>query len=147
MKALHKHQAWTNLLVFEDLDAARAVEAYLHGKGFEARTYDDKVYRAFLFLRPPRVTYQVQVRRDHLKSADFLLRNSAPELLTKAFSCPECHSLRVAYPQMTRKFILPTILLHLGIIFRVTEHECYCEHCHLTWHLPVEVAHPIMKPA
>jgi len=35
----------------------------------------------------------------------------------------------------------------LGIIFRVTEHECYCEHCHLTWHLPVEETHPIMKPA
>jgi hypothetical protein len=42
----------------------------------------------------------------------------------------------VNYPQMTRRFVLPTILLHLGIIFRVVEHECYCEHCHQTWNLP-----------
>jgi hypothetical protein len=37
---------------------------------------------------------------------------------------------------MTRKFFLPTLALHLGIIFRIIEHECYCEHCHCTWNLP-----------
>jgi hypothetical protein len=37
---------------------------------------------------------------------------------------------------MTRRFILPTILLHAGIIFRIVDHECYCEHCHHMWYLP-----------
>jgi hypothetical protein len=40
---------------------------------------------------------------------------------------------------MTRKFLLPTILLHLGIILRIIGHECYCEHCHLTWNLPQDL--------
>ena len=47
---------------------------------------------------------------------------------------------------MTRKFILPTILLHLGIIFRVIDHEYYCEHCHYFWNLPTEKAAPDPKP-
>jgi hypothetical protein len=42
----------------------------------------------------------------------------------------------VQYPQMTRKFFLPTLLLHLGIIFRIIDHEAYCEHCHFLWRLP-----------
>jgi hypothetical protein len=32
--------------------------------------------------------------------------------------------------------VLPTVLLHLGIIFRVVDHQCYCEHCHHMWDLP-----------
>jgi len=67
-----------------------------------------------------------------------LLATSAPAALQGAIRCPSCASLRVSYPQMTRKFILPTLLLHLGIIFRVIQHECYCEHCHFIWNLPDE---------
>ena len=37
---------------------------------------------------------------------------------------------------MTRKFFLPTVVLHLGIIFRLIEHEAYCEGCHFLWNLP-----------
>ena len=46
---------------------------------------------------------------------------------------------------MTRKFILPTIMLHLGIILRLVGHECYCEHCHAMWNLP-ENDHAGHKP-
>jgi hypothetical protein len=42
----------------------------------------------------------------------------------------------VQYPQMTRKFLFPTLLLHLGIIFRFITHEAYCENCHWLWGLP-----------
>jgi hypothetical protein len=110
------------------------------------RTYDDKLFRYFLFLRPPRVTYRVQVRQDHVRDADDLLA-AAPDALQQAIRCPSCSSLWISYPQMTRKFILPTILLHLGIIFRVIDHECYCEHCHYIWNLAAEQIHPVSKPA
>jgi len=36
---------------------------------------------------------------------------------------------------MTRRFLLPTLLLHLGIIFRVIVHQAYCENCHWLWSL------------
>jgi hypothetical protein len=47
---------------------------------------------------------------------------------------------------MTRKFLLPTVLLHLGIIFRVINHECDCEHCHFTWNLPGESVRAAPRP-
>lgn len=124
--------------MFEDVGAGNAVETFLAAKGLPARTYDDKIFRCFLFLRPPRVTFRVQVRQDNVKTAGDLLAAFTPDALQKAIHCPSCGSRRVSYPQMTRKFILPTILLHLGIIFRVIDHECYCEHCHYIWNLPGE---------
>ena len=136
MKLLANYQPWLDLAVFEDVDTARAVETFLTGKGFQARTYDDKLFRYFLFLRPPRVTFRVQVRQNEFPGAENLLATVAPAALQCAIRCPACASLRVSYPQMTRKFILPTLLLHLGIILRVIEHECYCEHCHFIWNLP-----------
>ncbi len=134
-----------DVAVFESLDASKVLEAFLKDKGLEARTYDDKLFRYFLFLRPPCVTYRVQVREKYFEGVTELLRSKAPEVLDQALHCPACGSLRINYPQMTRKFILPTVLLHLGIIIRAIEHECYCEQCHEMWILPVKDA-PDCKP-
>jgi hypothetical protein len=138
-------QAWVDVAVFEKLEAGKALEVFLKDKGLEARTYDDKLFRYFLFLRAPHVTYRVQVRGKYFDGVTELLRSKAPEVLDQALHCPACGSLRLNYPQMTRRFILPTFLLHLGIIFRVIEHECYCEHCHEMWTLPIKDA-PARKP-
>ena len=142
-----KHKSWADVAVFEDENAGKLVETFLRDKGLEARTNDDKVFRAFLFLRPPRATFRVQVRDDKLESANELLGASASNTLQMAIRCPSCGSLRVSYPQMTRKFILPTIVLHLAIIFRVIPHECYCEACHFIWHLPGEKVYAPPKAA
>lgn len=147
MNAYAQHQSWTDVAVFEDMKSGQALETFLKDRGLPVRTYDDKLFRYFLFLRPPRVTYRVQVRQnDHHRAAEFLAAD-APDVLQKAIRCPSCNSLRVSYPQMTRRFILPTVLLHLGIIFHVIEHECYCEHCHFTWNLPGETTHPAPQTA
>ena len=117
--------------------------------GVEARTHIDKLLQLFLFLRPPRVTFRVQVRQRELRNAANLM-NAEPgstDKLHKALHCPDCGSLRVEYPQMTRKFILPTVLLHLGIIFHVIEHECYCDSCHCIWNLPQTFTPPMRAPA
>jgi hypothetical protein len=147
MRLWSQHPVWVDLAVFEDLSAGRALEKFFTDRALSARTYDDKLFRYFLFLRPPRVTYRVLVRQDHVRDADDLLAAAPPDALQQAIRCPSCGSLRVSYPQMTRKFILPTILLHLGIIFRVIDHECYCEHCHHIWNLPTEKPVPAPRPA
>lgn len=137
MSSTQNHQAWLDVAMFDDLEAGKALVGFLRDKRLEARTYDDKLFRYFLFLRPPRVTYRVQVRKGQFKFATELLHSSAPSaVLDQALHCPACGSLRVNYPQMTRQFILPTVLLHLGIIFRVIGHQCYCEDCHEMWDLP-----------
>jgi len=136
MNSPSRHQPWTDVAVFEDLDAARTVETTLASEGFEARTYDDKFFRSFLFLRPPQITFRVQVRGNDLERANEFLQTKSPAILRDALHCPSCNSLRVSYPQMTRKFVTPTIVLHLGILLRLLNHQCYCDKCHFMWELP-----------
>lgn len=146
MNPTAKHQSWADVAVFEDLNSGKAMEAFLKDKGLEARTYDDKWFRYFLFLRPPRVTYRVQVRQNHFQDVCNSLDTESPDALQKAVRCPSCNSLHIQYPQMTRKFILPTILLHLGIIFHLIDHEAYCENCHYLWNLSDGNVHPVSEP-
>lgn len=127
-----RHHPWVEVAVFENLNDGRILETFLRDKEIEARAYHNKWFQAFLFLRPPHVTWRVQVRQDQFIKAEQLIETSPP-ILEKAVHCPSCGSLQVSYPQMTRKFLLPTVLLHAGIILRIIGHECYCEHCHLTW--------------
>jgi hypothetical protein len=147
MNPVKRHHRWADIAVYENLNAGTAVETLLQNKGFAARTYDDKWFRYFLFLRPPRVTYRVQVRENNAESALEFLRTEVSGVLKTALHCPACDSLSVAYPQMTRKFMLPTLILHLGIIFHMVDHECYCERCHFIWNLPGEKIRPVPKPA
>ena len=139
-------KTWVKVAIFEESNEAQVLETFFKRKGIDARTYDDKVLRLFLFLRPPRTTFRVQVRHGFFKYAMDLLEteSSASAFLQKAIHCPDCASLHVEYPQMTRKFFLPTLLLHLGIIFRVIKHECYCENCHCIWNLPERL--PATRP-
>lgn len=137
------HQPWTSVATFQDTGTAKVLENIFKGRGIEARTYNDRLLQIFLFLCPPRVTYRVQVRQNEFKRAtDFMDRdNNVMAILRSAIHCPDCGSLRINYPQMTRKFFLPTVLLHLGIIFRIIDHEAYCEFCHHTWNLPKDGVH------
>jgi len=139
MKPHWKHQPWHDVALFESFEAGRVLEIFLQENGFEARTNDDKWFRYFLFLKPPQIIYHVQVRKGRLGEVIKFLETHAPAVLAKALHCPACGSLHLNYPQMTRRFVLPTILLHLGIIFRIIEHECYCEHCHYMWNLPADL--------
>lgn len=146
MKA-SKHQSWADVAVFEDEHTGQTLEAFLKGKGLEARTAYDKWARILLFLRPPRKTFRVQVRQNDVAAARQAVRDAAPEVARDALRCPSCESLCVSYPQMTRKFILPTFFLHAGILLRIVDHECYCEQCHFIWHLVPHDAIPVSKPA
>jgi hypothetical protein len=140
-----RKKPWVNLAVFESQADAQTLETFLQHQRFEARTHNDRLLQAMLFLCPPHATYRVQVRSDEFTNALHFLKSGpyTGMLLTRAIQCPSCGSTDIQYPQMTRRFILPTILLHLGIIFRIIEHEAYCEHCHFIWNLtPGKVPEP-----
>ena len=132
-----KTQPWVNVAIFENANDGRMLEMPLKNKGFETRTYIDKLLQSLLFLCPPHATIRVQVRANDFKNVTYFLDHepATSVLLQRAIRCPSCGSLRVQYPQMTRRFLLPTLLLHLGIIFRVIVHEAYCENCHWLWSL------------
>ena len=133
-----KTQPWANVAIFENANDGQMLEMDLKNKGFETRTYVDKLLQYFLFLCPPHATIRVEVRANDFKDVTYLLDHepATSPLLQRAIRCPSCGSLRVQYPQMTRRFLLPTLLLHLGIIFRFIAHQAYCESCHWLWSFP-----------
>ena len=137
MISQRKTRSWADVAIFENASDSQMLATDLKNKGFETRTYNDRLLQCFLFLCPPHATIRVQVRgNDSNNVACFLHHEPATSaLLQRAIRCPSCGSLRVQYPQMTRRFLLPTLLLHLGIIFRVIVHQAYCENCHWLWSL------------
>src|SRR5258708_16727524 len=142
MISSRKTQPWVNVAIFENVSDGKLLEMDLKNKGFETRTYNDKLLQFFLFLCPPHATIRVQVRGKDFKNATYFVGHepATSALLQRAIRCPSCGSLRVQYPPMTPRFLLPTLLLHLGIIFRVIVHEAYCESCHWLWSLPKKQA-------
>jgi hypothetical protein len=100
----------------------------------------------YFYFWPLHATYRVQVRHDQFEAAMQMINAIHPPVLEKAMHCPACGSLHINYPQMTRKFFLPTLLLHLGIIFRIIDHEGYCEHCHIIWNLSRDTSHKTHAP-
>src|SRR5580704_5275127 len=64
-----RHRSWVEVAVFENINDGRILETLLRDKEIEARTYHNKWLQAFLFLRPPHVTWRVQVRHDDYATA------------------------------------------------------------------------------
>lgn len=132
----HKHTIfWANLAAFEKKSDADELHAHLARNGVEALVYDERNLQSWWFLSRPRIGVRVQVpSEDFYEVAEKV--NGDPEakrILRKAVHCPSCESLKVEYPQMTRRFILPTLIAHLLVLLGIMKHSYYCEDCHYTW--------------
>ena len=44
-------KSWVKVAIFEESNEAQALETFFKRKGIDARTYNDKMLRLFLFLR------------------------------------------------------------------------------------------------
>jgi hypothetical protein len=62
--------------------------------------------------------------------------DAADGALRGAVRCPECSSLRVVFPQLTRKSLLTNLALGLAAEMHLVEKEYYCDHCHCMWSRP-----------
>lgn len=129
----HSLENWATVATFNDASEAKKLRSFLAKEGFEAKVYDDrKLQRRWFLAKRPHATFQTQVREsNHNAALDILQRQSGAA--EGAIHCPNCDSLRVQYPQMTRKFLLPTLLAHLFVAAGIMEHEYYCEACHHQW--------------
>lgn len=59
--------------------------------------------------------------------------DNAEGALSGAIRCPECRSLRVEYPQVTRKSISTNLVIGLLAGLGLVEKDFYCEDCHCMW--------------
>jgi hypothetical protein len=114
---------------------AEALQARLMRAGVHSEIHDELHLEKLWSSASHAPFMRLEVLADHYDRACALLHewDVKEGALRDALRCPECRSLRVTYPQFTRKFFLPN--LALGILARLgaLEKEYYCEDCHFTW--------------
>jgi hypothetical protein len=134
---------WTNVAVFDNPDDATRLADFLKAEGFESRVHDERKLQRYWFLAEQQAGVHTQVTQKQFEAVEQRLDNApnSPSLLANAIRCPSCKSLRVEYPQMTRKFVLPTLVAQVLVVLGLMKRECYCETCQYTWvrHTPAYV--------
>jgi len=122
------------LAAFDEVEPAQQLRTRLQQAGIEAVLHDDSKLQRFWFIPEPRAAIHLDVARSDYQAASRLIEewHQAEGVLNDAVRCPACHSPRVEYPQLTRKFVTPSLgclLMAVGLIRR----EFYCFDCQYTW--------------
>lgn len=126
------------LATFHEVQPAQQLQQRLARAGVDATVHDDSRLQRLWFVSQPRAAIHVEVPQpDYLGARELIEEWQKTEnVLERAVRCPACHSARVEYPQLTRKFVTPSlgsVLMAIGLIRR----EFYCLDCHYTW--PAEI--------
>jgi hypothetical protein len=122
----------TPVALFTRRADAEPLQRRLSENGIPAEIHDCKLMSGVRLEVPTD-----QFERAHRWLVDW---DAADGALRQAIRCPECRSLRVEYPQFSRKSIGPNLLIGFLAMIRFTEKEFYCMDCHFTW--PKEGSRP-----
>lgn len=129
-----------NLATMDSLHAAEQLADKLSQQGITSRTHDERDMQRFLFLTKPKGHYIVQIPEDSYVAAVTLIQelsDADDPICRHIFSCPECGSLAVEYPQFTRKYLITPLLLEWASNLGLFQKKFYCRKCHWMW-LPVQ---------
>jgi hypothetical protein len=74
--------------------------------------------------------FKLKIRHDKWDHVKPLLDSWDNQPLNEAVHCPECNSLRIQYPQLSRKFITPSIV---ATFIPFLKWKFYCQDCHCLW--------------
>jgi hypothetical protein len=121
--------------LFSNRTKAEEIQKRLVESGIPAEVHDELRLEKLWFVSKPATGVRVEVpaplfERAYQRLLDWDTANAA---LSNAIRCPECKSLRVDYPQFTRKFLIPNLAMGLLAAVGALEKEFYCEDCHFTW--------------
>jgi hypothetical protein len=127
------------LATFNDREHAEPVMNRLQTAGFHPQLRDETKWQRF-HLAERLASVKVCVDENEFEPAKRQLKewDVTEHWLDQSVCCPECASAEVDYPQVTRKFVLPTV--H-AILYKLgwAEKEFYCHTCHHTWPLRIKI--------
>jgi hypothetical protein len=136
--AIPSHQHVT-IATFEHLEAGESLQSYLASHGLPSNLRDERSLQRWWFLSPTHAAIHLDVPESIAQDALGLIKRwDLREQLSNAMVeyplfCPECGMSRIQYPNMTRRFLLPTLIAQVLTRLRITDLEFYCEDCHHTW--------------
>lgn len=114
---------------------AELIRKRLAEAGIPAEMHDELGRARFWFVSKSAAGVRLEVAAEQAEQASRLLLDwdATQAVLGGAIRCPECRSLRVAYPQFARNSILPNVVMGLIAEVGLLEKEYYCEDCHCMW--------------
>src|SRR5438552_17189247 len=121
--------------IFTDRAKAEPLQKRLAEAGIQAEIHDELRLEKLWFVSKPATGARLEVPAHQFERAEQLLLDwdAAEGALRDAIRCPECKSLRVDYPQFTRKSMLTNVVMGLAAELHLMEKEYYCQDCHFTW--------------
>jgi len=122
------------LATFHEVEPAQQLRTRLQQAGIQAFIHDDsKLQRVWLISQPLAAIHLEVLQPDYQQAAELLAQSHRTDgVLNNAVTCPDCGSPRVEFPQLTRKFVSPSLgslLMAVGLVPR----KFYCLDCHYTW--------------
>lgn len=125
-----------NLATLDNVYEAERLSTLLNERGFKTRLHDESDVQRFVFLTKPKAFSIVQVQDgDYSQAVSILqeLQERHDPACRHVFSCPDCGSLAVEYPQYTRKYFITPLLLEWAANFGLYDKQFYCRKCHSMW--------------
>jgi hypothetical protein len=123
------------IALFTERAKAEPIQRRLGQAGIAAELHDEIRFEKLWFVDKPDCGMRIEVPADQFERAEQMLVewDAAEDALHDAIHCPECKSLRVYYPQFTRKSMLTNLAMGMAAEVGLMDKEYFCEDCHFTW--------------
>ena len=99
------------IATFNEPSQAKHLKSRLEAAGVKTDIHNEGHLQKVAFMSKPQANAKVLVTEEDFERANKLMvewEASDPEI-GSAIRCPQCKSPRIEYPQLTRKFITPSI--------------------------------------
>jgi hypothetical protein len=123
------------IATFNEPAKAKQLKQRFQQVGLHADVHNEAPLQTVGFMSRPKANAKVMVEDTDFDRAQGLMvewEASDPDIAAAVIRCPQCGSSNIEYPQMTRKFITPALVMLLCAL-RVIPKEFYCHDCHFTW--------------
>src|SRR6185503_5805856 len=120
---------------FNSRTTAEPLQKRLVEAGIYAEIHDELRLEKLWFVSKPAAGIRIEVPANQYERAYELLMewDRQEAALRGAIRCPEWRSLRVEYPQFTRKFLLPHRAMGFLAAIHPGNKEYYSQERHFTW--------------
>jgi len=123
------------IALFNHRAKAEPIQSRLVEAGINAEIHDELRLEKLWLACKDDCGVRLEVPANQFERAEDLLVewDTKEGALRDAIHCPECGSLRVEYPQYTRKSLLTNLAMGVAANVGLVEKDYYCEECHFTW--------------
>lgn len=123
------------IATFNEPAQAKSLKTRFNEAGLHADVHNEAPLQQIGFMSKPQANAKVLVDDKDFERAQGLMvewEATDPVIAAAVIRCPQCGSSRIEYPQMTRKFLTPGLVILLCAM-KIIPKEFYCEDCHYTW--------------